>query len=95
MAIETLESSEYVILTAEEYDQLKTQAVWISFSDLMELTGLGRDKLDTILKRYREELDVYKGGPVKFPDGGKWSIELDGMKKWLKQNHARIWREDR
>jgi len=95
MTPETIQTPEYVILTADEYEKLKNQPVWITFSDLMDMTGLKRDKLDTILKRYRDELDVYNGGSVKFPDGGKWSIEREGMKKWLKENHARIWREDK
>lgn len=86
-----------VILTKEEHQELLDsldERVWISFLDLMSMTDLKREKLDTILKKYRDELDVYNGGPVKFPDGGKYSIEKEGIKKWLKDNHARIWKED-
>ena len=59
----------------------------------MDMTGLKREKLDTILKYYRDELDVKNGGPVKFPDGGRWNFNKRKMKKWLEANHARIWRE--
>lgn len=86
-----------VILSKEEHQKLldsRDERVWIEFSDLTVLTGLKRIKLDTILKRYRDELDVQHGGPVKYPDGGKWSFEKDGIRKWLKENHARIWLED-
>lgn len=88
---------EFVLLRQDELDALKERAderVWIGFKDLEMLTGLKRDKLDMILKRYRDELDVYKGGPVKYPDGGKWSFEKDGIRQWLKDNHSRIWKED-
>lgn len=89
--------NDYVLVKKDEVDRLLNQAdnsVWCDFSALEEMTGLSRSKLDTILKRYREELDVMHGGPVKYPDGGRWSIEKDGMKKWLKDNHSRIWADD-
>lgn len=88
---------DYVLFKKEELNKLIEKAderVWISFYDLETITGLGRNKLDTILKRYRAELDISNGGPVKYPDGGRWSIEKDGMKKWLKDNHSRIWSDD-
>lgn len=86
-----------VILTKEEHSKLLDKIddrLWISFQDLSDWTGLKRDKLDTILKRYRDELDVMNGGPAKYPDGGKWSFEKEGIRKWFKENHARIWAED-
>lgn len=88
---------EYVIIKQielEELQQKNDERVWIGFKDLEKLTDLGRDKLDTILKRYRDELDVYNGGPVKYPDGGRWNFEKDGIRKWLKDNHSRIWIEN-
>lgn len=69
-------------------------AIWIDFAELESMTGISRKKLDTILKRYREELDVFNGGPVKYPDGGRWSIEKEGIQQWLKENHSRIWSDD-
>lgn len=86
-----------VILSKEEHERLLErldERVWISFEDLSCWTGLKRNKLDSILKRYRNELDVNVGGPVKYPDGGKWSFEKDGIRNWLKENHARVWNED-
>lgn len=86
-----------VILSKEEHESLLEKIddrVWINFNDLSKWTGLKRDKLDSILKRYRDELDVINGGPVKFPDGGKWSFEKEGIRKWLKDNHSRVWSED-
>lgn len=87
----------YVIITREEHQSLldsQDERVWIGLKDLMEMVNLSRDKLTDILYRYREELDVYEGGPVKYPDGGKWSFEKEGSKKWLKENHSRIWSDD-
>lgn len=92
-----LNPKEYVIKEKDEYQQLidnLDDTVWISFNDLMEYTNLGREKLDTLLKRYREELDIMNNGPVKFPDGGKWSFEKEGIRKWLKENHSRVWKDD-
>jgi len=89
---------EYVLFKRDDLEELQDkidERVWIGFNDLKSLTGLERNKLDTILKRYRNELDVYKGGPVKYPDGGKWSFEKDGIRQWLKDNHSRIWKEDK
>lgn len=86
-----------VILTKEEHKILLEKIddrVWINFNDLTNLTGLKRDKLDHILRRYSDELDVLNGGPVKFPNGGKWSFEKEGIRKWLKENHSRIWSEN-
>lgn len=89
--------NDYVLVKKEEIDRLLNQvdnSIWVDFSALEEMTGLSRSKLDTIMKRYRDELDVLHGGPVKYPDGGRWSIEKDGMKEWLKDNHSRIWADD-
>lgn len=87
-----------VILTKKEHENLLNQIderVWIGLSDLMELTNVKRDKLTKMLERYRDELDIDNGGPVKYPDGGHWNFEKDGILKWLKENHARCWRDDR
>lgn len=89
--------SEYVILTREEHKQLLDDVdsrVWVSFKELQELTGLKRTKLDQILSRYRDELDLKNGGPVKFADGGKWNFNKKQTLKWLEENHKRIWMED-
>lgn len=88
---------EFILITKVELDELKDQVderVWVGFSDIEKLTGLKRNKLDDILKRYRDEIDVFKGGFVKFPDGGKWSFNKAATLKWLKDNHTRIWQED-
>lgn len=89
--------TDYVLVKRDELDKIIAQtdkSIWVDFYKLEEMTGLSRSKLDTIMKRYREELDVFHGGPVKYPDGGRWSIEKEGMQKWLKENHSRIWSDD-
>lgn len=89
--------NDYVLVKKEDVDRLLKQvdnSIWVDFSALEEMTGLSRSKLDTILKRYRDELDVMHGGPVKYPDGGRWSINKDEMKTWLKDNHSRVWADD-
>lgn len=89
--------TDYVLVKRDELDKIIAQSdksVWVDFAKLEEMTGISRKKLDTILRRYREELDIKNGGPVKFPDGGRWSIEKDGMQKWLKENHSRVWSDD-
>lgn len=89
--------NDYVLLHKDElneYLQKIDERVWISFSDLQDLTGIKRTKLDEILTRYREELDLKNGGPVKYPDGGKYSINKKPMQKWLEENHRRVWMDD-
>lgn len=89
--------NDYVLVNKVDLEKLMNQtnnSVWVDFSYVEEMTGLKRNKLDTILKRYRDDLDIAYGGPVKYPDGGRWSIEKEGMKKWLRENHSRIWLED-
>lgn len=97
MNLDVKDLSNYILIRKEDINNLLKQTdnrVWIDFNSLEKMTGLSRSKLDTILKRYREELDVYNGGPVKYPDGGRWSIEKEGIQKWLKENHSRIWSDD-
>lgn len=89
--------NDYVLLHKDElneYLQKIDERVWISFSDLQDLTGIKRTKLDEILTRYRDELDLKNGGPVKYPDGGKYSINKKPMQKWLEENHRRVWMDD-
>lgn len=89
--------NDYVLLHKDElneYLQKIDERVWISFSDLEDLTGIKRTKLDEILTRYRDELDLKNGGPVKYPDGGKYSINKKPMQKWLEENHRRVWMDD-
>lgn len=89
---------DYVLIKKADLQEILDQnddRVWIGFADVEELTGLRRNKLDDILKRYRDEIDVFKGGFVKFPDGGKWSFNKAATLKWLEDNHTRIWQEER
>lgn len=89
--------SEYVLITREEYKELQSKSderIWIGFKELQDLTGLKRTKLDDILTRYRDELDIKNGGSVKYPDGGKWNFNKRATLKWLEDNHSRIWSED-
>lgn len=89
--------SEYVVITKGEYAELKDKSderIWIGFKDLQDLTGLKRTKLDDILTRYRDELDIKNGGPVKYPDGGKWNFNKRPTLEWLEINHGRIWSDD-
>lgn len=89
--------SEYVVLTRDEYQELKEKSderIWVGLKELEELTGLKRNKLDDILTRYRDELDIKNGGPVKYPDGGKWNFNKRATLKWLENNHSRIWSDD-
>ncbi|TLQ08508.1 DUF771 domain-containing protein [Marinilactibacillus psychrotolerans] len=87
----------YVVLTKEEFKELKDkqdERVWITFTDLQEIAGLKRTKLDEVLTHYRDELDLKNGGPVKYADGGKYSINKKPMQKWLEENHTRVWMND-
>lgn len=87
----------YVVLTKEEFKELQEkqdERVWITFTALQEITGLKRTKLDEILTRYRDELDLKNGGPVKYADGGKYSINKIPIQKWLEKNHTRVWMDD-
>lgn len=87
-----------VIRTREEDEKILSQIdqrVWIGLTDLMQLTNVKRDKLTKILERYRKELDIENGGPVKYPNGGHWNFEKEGILKWLKENHARVWRDEK
>lgn len=89
--------SEYVVLTRDEFKKLEEAAddrVWIDFKTLQDLTGIKRTKLDEILTRYREELDVEHDGPVKYADGGRWNFNKKPLLKWLQENYQRIWMDD-
>lgn len=88
---------EFILITKVELEELKDQVderVWVGFSDIEKLTGLKRNKLNDILYRYKDEIDVFAGGFVKFPEGGRWSFNKSATLNWLKENHARIWKED-
>lgn len=90
--------NDYVLVKKVDLEQLILQSnsnmAWVDFNTVEKMTGLSRSKLDTIMKRYRHELDIEYNGPVKYPDGGRWSFEREGILSWLKENHSRIWKDD-
>lgn len=88
---------DYVVLTREEHRALHEKSderVWVDFKSLQELLGLKRTKLDEILTRYRDELDLKNGGPVKYADRGKWLFNKKPTLKWFEENYARVWMDD-
>ncbi|API89398.1 hypothetical protein BKP56_09090 [Marinilactibacillus sp. 15R] len=82
----------YVLIKQEILDKSFEESLlgrYWEMKDLSERTGKSPQTLkEKILYPYREELDVKRGGFVKYPEGKgtPWRFGAMQMAKWLEEN---------
>ncbi|MBF0726726.1 DUF771 domain-containing protein [Enterococcus faecalis] len=89
---------EYILIEKTEYERLKIEddlGKWWTLSDVMNRVNRRRTwLLDNLLNnpKYRNRIDIRKGGFVKYPTGGKDSYLFlaSETKKFLEDNFQEL-----
>lgn len=96
--IQIVVPSEFKIVEAAEYEELKNRDLmgktW-SIKDLQERLQMNHPDTvkEKVLYPFRDELDVSKGGFVRYPkvQGKKWAIQASKMSEWLEKNWNKVY----